>query len=156
MDPLHALKDIHLPAPISWWPLALGWYVLAFILGILLCVVGYRVYRWWQKGRARRYAINALKQLRVKYQAGIATERSLDEVSQLLRRLVLAYFPREHVANLQGEAWLQFLDGCVKRACFMDGAGRLLATGPFQALKEQDLSPVFDVTQQWLRQFKPR
>ncbi|MBT3527943.1 MAG: DUF4381 domain-containing protein, partial [Porticoccaceae bacterium] len=35
-DPLAELRGIHLPDPISWWPLAPGWWVLIviFIAGL--------------------------------------------------------------------------------------------------------------------------
>ncbi|MDP7406676.1 MAG: DUF4381 domain-containing protein, partial [SAR324 cluster bacterium] len=30
-DPLAALRDVHLPPAVSWWPPAPGWWIIFFI-----------------------------------------------------------------------------------------------------------------------------
>ena len=37
-DPLAQLRDIHLPEPVSWWPPALGWWLVAMTVMTLLIV----------------------------------------------------------------------------------------------------------------------
>lgn len=97
MDPLANLKDIHLPDPVGFWPLALGWWLLIamLIVFLLLALVGYRKY---QAQRARRQAKQALKQA-----------DSPQQILTLLKTLCLSYFPRELVAGLHGESLQMFL-----------------------------------------------
>ena len=47
IDPLTIpLRDIHLPEVISWWPLAIGWWILiALPIILLLCYLLYRYIR---------------------------------------------------------------------------------------------------------------
>ena len=54
------------------------------------------------------------------------------EVSELLRRSMLAYAPRADVAGLTGEAWLAWLDQDLKEPRFLDGAGRSLLDLPYR------------------------
>jgi hypothetical protein len=37
---LSQLKDIHLPDDISWWPLAIGWWLLITILPTIFFIIG--------------------------------------------------------------------------------------------------------------------
>ena len=39
------LRDIHLPEAVSWWPLAIGWWVLGFLAIIAIAVLAYIVLR---------------------------------------------------------------------------------------------------------------
>jgi len=97
MDPLADLKDIHLPDPVSVWPLALGWWLLVGLLVILL-VSTFLLYRKYQSQGARRQAKQAIKMA-----------DSPQQMLVILKSLCLSYFPRDQIAALHGEPWEQFL-----------------------------------------------
>jgi len=103
MDPLAQLKDIHLPIPVSAWPLSLYWWlaIIATLLGIGLAIYG--VYHYIKKTRLTRLALAELAELQ---QQGC----DVNELHHLLKRIVLASYSRQAVASLHGEAWLKFLD----------------------------------------------
>jgi hypothetical protein len=142
-DPLAALRPLHTPEPVGWWPPAPGWWLLA---GLMLVLLGAG---WWyyQRSALRRLALGELRQL----------ERSESEdtrlsagVNQLLRRVALACFPRTQVAGLSGEAWLQFLDSRAREKGFCRGPGRVLATGPFAPTCKLDRVALIDLARQWI------
>ena len=54
------------------------------------------------------------------------------EVSELLRRTMLAYAPRAEVAGLTGDAWLEWLDRDLDEPRFREGAGRVLLELPYR------------------------
>ena len=100
MDPLAQLNDIHLPAPISQYPLALGWWLLAlFTIVALVAAVVY-----WRRHQKQRKVRNiAIKQLQQN------TNMSVEETLLLIKWVALAYFPRSQCANLYGKKLQQFL-----------------------------------------------
>jgi hypothetical protein len=133
MDPKQIpLRDLHLPEAISWWPLAPGWWVL--IAGALIAL-SYLVHLYLQHrsgSAARRYALRQLDALTAEFeQHGDAVAFS-SNVSELLRRTMLAYAPRGEVAGLTGEAWLQWLDRGLDRPRFQGDAGRKLLELPYR------------------------
>ena len=103
-SPLDQLKDIHLPDPVSIWPLAWPWWAM---LIALVSLIAFSVYRY-NKNQWRR---QALKQL--------STITTLDEViciqqcNRLLKQVALYRFGQT-CASLSGEKWLEFLDNKVK------------------------------------------
>ncbi len=64
-DPLAQLRDIHLPDPISWWPPAPGWWVLAVVVLALLFFMTRKVRHTVQyhvsQGKYRNEAIDAIE-----------------------------------------------------------------------------------------------
>ena len=105
-DPLSALRDIHLPEPVPLWPLAIGWWIA--LAGLLLLAAG----AWaWVRHRRRSLKSAALRELDAVCEH---FERSGDpeglalELSELLRRIALARFPRRDVASLHGSEWTEF------------------------------------------------
>ncbi len=95
---LDNLHDIALPAEVSWWPLAPGWY---FVFAILFLLVFQLVWRVWQGWNANAYRREAVKQL--------AKTEDPAVVAEILRRVALAILPRAEVAELSGEAWARWL-----------------------------------------------
>jgi Domain of unknown function (DUF4381) len=100
--------------------------VIASTVGIAIFAL-----RHYRVARQRRRVLVALARL----EAGVANAPgpvALSRISEMLRRLALARFPRQQVAALTGDAWLRFLDESGGNGRFSQGPGRVLATGPYQ------------------------
>ncbi len=126
------LRDLHLPDPVGWWPLAPGWWMLLALaaLGVAYLLRKYAALR--AKGAARRHALRELQRQVAEYaQHGNAVKLAAG-MSELVRRTMLAYAPRDDVAGLTGEAWLEWLDRDLDRAHFRDGDGRPLIEWPYR------------------------
>lgn len=108
MNPLDQLKDIHLPAEVSPWPLSWTWWLmlLAIVCLIAAAVFAYRSYQ--KRTRIKRQALKELMLLQ-------QNSCDLTTLHQLLKRVALSCFPRQEVASLQGADWLLFLDQQVKK-----------------------------------------
>ena len=124
------LRDIHLPDPVSWWPLAPGWWMLLAMIIVLGAALWFGFQRW-QKKRQRRDSLKALDELRAQYEQHRDNAKLLRELSVLMRRACITFYPRHTTASLTGDAWLQFLDTTSGNNGFSQGDGRLLATAPY-------------------------
>lgn len=153
MNPaLSQLRDIHLPAPVSWWPPAPGWWLLAAVA--LLAALGlYARHRLRRRNRWRRLALSELARLRQGHESQ-PPAALLGELSVLLRRVAVSRFPRDEVAALSGDAWLAFLDrGLDGGATFQPDSWRLLAVSPYMPnadIGSPELLTLFDLAERWL------
>lgn len=133
MDPEQIpLRDLHLPEMIGWWPLAPGWWI---ILGLLLIAIGFALQRFQERrarNAARRHALARLDELLTEYETHRNVVSFGANVSALLRRTMLAYAPRKHVAGLTGEEWLAWLDRDLAHPQFVAGPGRKLIELPYR------------------------
>ena len=105
-DPLSALRDIHLPEPVSWWPLAAGWWV---VIGIALASVLVALLRDRTRRRLRASALDEVERLAARCRQGTDSSRLATGLSVLLRRVALVRFPGQGVAAMHGDAWTTFL-----------------------------------------------
>ncbi len=105
-SPLDNLRDIHLPENIDQFPSAIGWWIL---LGILICTLGFIIFRAIKKHRALRYLRTAKLELNLLSQQR-ANNVSLSQLSALLKRISLIYYPSNTVASLSGDAWWDFMN----------------------------------------------
>ena len=82
------LRDIHLPTPVSWWPLAEGWW-----LCVALLLLAAMALAWWWRGtpsrRARRAALAELGEIENHYARAGDGHACAQAMSRLLRRLAL-------------------------------------------------------------------
>ncbi|WP_331376278.1 DUF4381 domain-containing protein [Sinorhizobium chiapasense] len=107
---LRGLADVALPAPVSMLPQTWAWGVLG---AIIVLAVATALSLWFRRRAANRYRREALSEL-------AAIERRLADPSTrgmalaalppLLKRVALAAWPRETVADLNGPLWVSFLD----------------------------------------------
>lgn len=86
--PTLELRDIHLPAPVSWWPLAPGWWLLVGV--VLLATLGLVL---WRRGastrRLRRAALAELGAIEAAYATAGDGHACAAALSRLLHRLAL-------------------------------------------------------------------
>ncbi|HEX7988662.1 MAG TPA: DUF4381 domain-containing protein [Stenotrophomonas sp.] len=123
------LRDVHLPAAPAWWPLAPGWWLLIGAI-VLIAVIVSSIYLI-RRRRLQRWMMLFDRQV----QAAQQGPARLAAASELLRRAARRLDPQ--TVQLQGDAWLHFLDG-PKRKDFSSGEGRLLLDGGFRPQLEAD------------------
>ena len=127
---LNQLRDIRLPAPIGWWPIAPGWWaLLALVCVLAVCAV---VWVWFRRRSACFLALRELESINPERE-----EEFLTQVSSLLRRVARRRSAGADV--LTGEAWSAFLmEG--KHGMGRDSA-TLLAIGPYGPAANQNFEP---------------
>ena len=113
-SPLAELRPIHLPELIGFWPLASGYWLLLCLALILLFGAITLGYFWFKKQAPKREALAILKTIQADYLQTRQAQNAATLVSQILKRVGLAYFPAEALAALHGEAWWQFLHNTAK------------------------------------------
>ncbi len=133
MDPEQLpLRELHLPEAIGWWPLAPGWWVLIALAMLGLGYLLYQALLKWRWNAARRMALRELARVQGEYESGLDAVTLATELSELLRRTMLAYARRDEVAGLTGKRWLQWLDRGLDNQPFSNGSGQILESLPYQ------------------------
>ncbi|MCF6189025.1 MAG: DUF4381 domain-containing protein [Cocleimonas sp.] len=152
MDTLQ-LQDIHLPENASFWPLALGWWLL---LAVLIVVIAWLIVKILKRAKQRKYRAKIFarfddleKKLKTKPSNAV-----IAELNTLLRQLAVNYYPRSKTASLTGGEWLQFLDQSGGTQGFSRGAGRILIEAPYRLEKEIEnlnIKELIPLIRRWTR-----
>lgn len=148
------LRDIHLPEPISWFPPALGWWLLIIFVPIISYFLIALLQKLFKK-TALKEAQKLLLQLE-KNETFTPLEK-VRELSILLRRVAISReSDKEKINGLTGRAWLDYLDQSLKDAPFKNGVGSCLANAPYQKELpiETDLAALFALARKWLNSQK--
>jgi len=149
MNPLDQLRDIHLPDAVSWWPLAIGWWlVAALLLGMMLFFV-WRL----QRSKQQRHRVNHVMQSldALDDDTDLSEQEWLQTLSALLRRIVINLHGRQATAGLVGKQWLEYLDQSTKNKDFSEGGGKLLATHPYQTHASYDRQVLLQLVRKWVK-----
>jgi hypothetical protein len=150
------LRDIHLPDPVSWWPPAPGWWIVAALLMVgagLAAIVA-----WRRRTRVQRRALAMLDGLQRRYRGDGDAAALARGLSTLLRRLALECAPRREVAGLTGNRWLEWLDRGLPGEPFSRGIGRLLTDAPYRpspALAPGDVNELIELSRQRIESLRP-
>ena len=144
MNPsLENLRPLHDPAPVSWWPPALGWWLLLLLFIVLIFALGY----WWKRKAMQRAALAEL----------IALERNASdnfpaEINRLLKRYALKCFPAEDSAALSGKKWLEFLQS---HGGFSDEQGKVILDSLYRSGSiKVDRKALIKETKRWIKRNK--
>ncbi len=151
------LRDIHLPDPVSWWPLAPGWWALMLLLVIVVLLTMYFIRRYRNHKISALYlTIQELERIKTDFNINQDKSNLVKELSELIRRLSISIFPREESAGLTGEEWLKFLDQYSAKNEFNNGVGRVLIEAPYQADPEFNTNELIDLISSWIESIGKR
>jgi hypothetical protein len=149
---LAPLRDIHLPPAIANWPWAPGWYVLASLLFLGVVGVVFFLWRRWYHGFTKRQALTLLAMYQRQHAQTLNASGISAQVSELLKRVALVYFPRENVAGLQGEDWITFLDSTASGVEFKQVYFELVELPYRSDAPMSDLAALFTMASRWIQQ----
>lgn len=154
-DPLAALRPLHSPEAISWWPPAPGWWIVTALAITALIFIIIFLSRHWKINRYRRHALREATQIKQDY-----AQQPLhycQQMNQLLKRIAVHVWPKNLTASLTGTAWLEFLNAQYKHEIFSPTSITLLGESAYQATA--DISPaaidkLHNEVMQWIKQHR--
>ena len=154
-DPLAYLHDIHLPPEIGLWPPAWGWWALTLIICASIALAVFLFRRHQKRHGYRARALRELQQINAQYSSDKQADY-LQAVAILLRRTAVSGFGSHFSVNLNGTAWLQWLDDqCTKEnQSFTQGVGNILLTGPYQKQPLFDRAALHALCEQWIKKHR--
>ncbi len=156
MDKLPQLQDIHFAPSPSWWPLAIGWWVLIAFSLLLLTWLFIKLRQQVKLKKQRQMIFSQLALLEKNSKKGSCNE-VVAKVNILLRQLAIHYYSSNKIASLTGHNWLRFLDQSGNTSGFSKGAGRILIEAPYQpetaSQQEQNFNAeeFFPLVKQWTK-----
>ena len=133
------LRDIVIPPPVPWWPLAPGWWVLFMVLALIAILAAARRWRRWRADTYRRAALRALREA-----------DSVVSVAEILKRTALMAFPRTRVASLSGSAWVQWLAKTGGRTV-PPAVSQILCTGMYNEAGLANVAELTAFAAQWIQ-----
>lgn len=154
--PTLQLEDIHLPDPISFWPLAPGWWLLLILL-LLLAVAAVYLYQhgvthWFYKRRLKQQLISELEECYQEWQQHQQSDVLCASLNAQLKRYCRRWEPQ--ALSLSGEAWVDWLETRGGEP-FSAAHRHALAHGPYQpdsGLSEQAIRALSDRCIDWAQQ----
>lgn len=152
-----ALRDIHLPEPVSWWPPAPGWWILLGVTVLVLILI-FLLRKIHQKNRIKKAALAELEKIRTAYRSDMNPAHLARSISTLLRRICLTYYPHSNVPGMTGHQWLSYLDNTADVKGFETDKGNILATAPYLPQRKCpnfDAEALLSLCEAWI-QAQPR
>lgn len=151
-NPLDQLRPNHLPDSISWWPPAIGWWVLAAIIFIFLITLGWLLFRYWRKNHYRKQARKKAARLLNNYKQYEDPRKFAHDCNRLLKQVALHAYPnKEEVASLYGQPWREFLAETGNSPEFLGDQAEALGDSRFNPERTPDITELYSLTLNWIR-----
>jgi hypothetical protein len=150
------LRDIHLPEPVSWWPLAPGWWLLiaAILFALVVIYISRKIYLSRQ---LKRDIVAELEKIKQQFRTSNNKSQLAKSLSILLRRASITFYPANDIAGLTGERWLAYLDATGDHArnatAFHSETGKVLLSAPYLPEKTDldfDAQALVQLCESWL------
>lgn len=153
---LAQLADIHLPEPVSFWPPAIGWWILAAIALLLLVLAVRRLAAMRRQQKICQYAVAELQRCYDAFSQAdpaLVEQARLDYVNQfntVVRRVALVHYPQSNVASLDGAQWVDFIRQKGESSLMTEEIAAALQFGRFQKRCDVDVDAMQRFGQQWV------
>jgi Domain of unknown function (DUF4381) len=153
---LAKMHDIAEPGPISWWPLAPGWWVL-----IITAIVSVALLIRWRLRRiaANRYRKEALRLL-TQLEANVSAT-SIADVVDIIKRTALQAYPHDRaiIARSYGKTWVDWLNRQCKVPVFDETAADALSQAAYRAPSNEPGEPeslrhLLSAARAWIHQHR--
>lgn len=149
---LEQLHDIHLPAPPGWWPPAPGWWILAIIL---IALIAGGIWRWRQHiahiNSPQYLALEQIEILRTRYHTDNDAQQLLTDISTLMRRVALSIGPRQEVASLTGDQWLDWINKHTSGRPLDKNIAQILIDAPYRPTAQSNPEVILRACEEWAR-----
>ena len=106
------LKGLHVPTSPDIFPLAIGWWLVAVSLSLVILLFYFVIYAWVHS--LRRQVLRQLK----KVKKITDNKKMLKSINQLAKQLAIARFGRKKIASLYEKEWVTFMNNSVKKEIF--------------------------------------
>jgi hypothetical protein len=153
-------RDIHGLDSIPWWPLAVGWWYVIGLAGLLLLLAGIRYWLFYNAGWLgwRGDARRQLRELK-KALPGENPQEVAVRLSELLRRIALVRSGHREAASLTGDTWLLWLVEHDKTGFDWERHGRVLLTAPYMPpempVERRELATLIRAAIHWIDASRP-
>ena len=150
---LAQLADIHLPAEVSFWPPALGWWILALLLLIAGSFATRKLYEKAEQRKACQYALTELESCLKRLNESTGQKKLLryvNDVNTVLRRVALVKFPESNPGSLVGETWIAFIRRTGDSSRLDEQLSAALSHGRFRKQVEVDSQALNQMAHSWI------
>lgn len=149
------LRDIHLPPPVGWWPLAPGWWIVVGLCALALGIAVW-VLVWRQRTRLRRLGLHRLREIVAVSPESTSQAPFAAALSVLCRQLALAC-GGENAAALTGTAWCTHLDALVPGSTFFTGGvGGKIFEAAYRPLAALPRTEILQGLEYWIAHLPPQ
>lgn len=107
---LEQLRDIHVPAELGWWPPAIGWWVLALIMGFIIYKLARHLIQRQRLNYYKKQALMELSQQFDQWQQNDNDTQYLQGTHALLGRICLHLENGRPLSTLTGQQWIDELN----------------------------------------------
>jgi hypothetical protein len=145
---LLALADIITPQGVSWWPLAMGWWISIVIIFITTLVLLATYRRHQKKWGYRREALTLLRRYKRDSKATDTAVRYLE----CLKRSAISAYPNSDVDALYGKAWLHFLNRQTPKPLFGEELEKFICTSQYQKTYVFKDDNLYLAVEAWIKQ----
>ncbi len=142
------------PAPVKFSFAAPGWYVLGGLLFVLLLLLGFFMWRNYQRNKYRRKALQWLQEQEKALLPEKQFSALLYAADTLMKRVAVQRYGRDAAASLQGNDWIAFLNKTGKATFDETDIQHLEQLYTEKNIGEQATNLFVNKTKKWIRTHK--
>ena len=150
-DLMAQLRDIHGAPPVSWWPPAPGWWVVALLVLAVLLWFGRRLLARYRVHQRRQQMLGWIDHLNANVDPQKDPQAYLSTLNRVFKVVALRAFPEQQCAGMAGEEWTGFLQRNLN-AQQSDEALSVLASGPYSPAPQFDSAIISELARAWIKQ----